>query len=215
MGRDGDNSSVNSWGDRQRPKGLGTKHLFFDVAKSGYVRESIKAEQDTRNKFYDNKLRLEKPPNVVFGETAEDCKNQYLVKVPANHETFNRDPETGKLLENPFRDTTLRGRNNQLVEYLMNPQTTLNAKAQKLADRIHKDTLKAKRDTVYYELRQHDNSIAVNSRTRELGCIEADLVPKQPELKNYGAKTYLRHFPNERSVPKFTQKTPSQTPGFA
>jgi hypothetical protein len=215
MGRNGDTSSVNSWGDRPRPKGLGTKHLFFDVAKSGYVRESIKAEQDTRNKFYGNKLLYEKPPNVVFGETAEDCKNQYLVKVPADHETFNRDPETGKLLEKASLDTTLKGRNQQLVEYLMNPRTTLNAKAQKLADKIHRDTLKAKRDCAFYELRQHDNAMAVNCRTRELSCIEADLVPKQPELKNYGAKTFLRHFPNERSVPRFTQKTPSQKPGFA
>ena len=214
----GRRGSMDSWGDRPRPKGLGTKHLHFDVANSGYVRESMKAEQDTRIRFYDSKYRLERPPNVVFGETKADCENQYLVTVPQTHECFTKDPHTGS----PCRDVaggetgaTLRDRNADLVQAVLLEAKTKSGATQKLADRIAREHLQAKRDVVFKQLRDADLTISHNVFEREQRVVDVDPLPPQPILKNRGTKSFLQAFPNERSKPKFTMKTPSEKPGFA
>ena len=206
-----------SWGDRPRPKGLGTKHLHFDVAKSGYVRESIKSEQDTRNKFYDEKLRLERPPNVVFGETKADCENHYLVQIPDNHDTYTKDPKTGKILPKFLNnsESTLRARNDELVNLILNDTRAKVDNTIELDKRIMTDQLKAKRNLVYEQLRQHDINISRNTFIREQSLIDVDLDPPVPILPKYGTKTFLRAFPNERSIPRFTAKISSLKPGFA
>jgi len=205
---------MDSWGDRPRPKGLGTKHLHFDVANSGYVRESMKAEQDTRNAFYDAKYRIERPPNVVLGETKADCTDQYLVSVPQTHECFAHDPHTGTALTGGNSEATLRGRNASLVQEVLHETNAKAQATQQLINRIAREQLIAKRECVYKQLRQADLTISKNARTRELAVEDVDPLPPQPILKNRGTVAFLQAFPNERSKPRFTQKTSSESPGF-
>lgn len=206
--------STASWGDRPRPKGLGTKHLHFDVPKSGYERENIMAADHTRNKFYDNKYRLEKPPNVVFGETKEEKAGQYLVTIPPHHEAWRMDPTTGTKLPSPeSAKDTVRRRNDDIVgAILFETANKVNASVA-LDKRIKLDQLKAKRKLVYEQLRKADTTIAVNPWKREQSLVDVDLAPTPPLLGKHGTVTYLRAFPSERSKPKFTNRVPGV--GFA
>jgi hypothetical protein len=210
MPKDGgndDNKSTASWGDRPRPKGLGTKHLHFDVERSGYLRESLKGETKTRNLFYDGKYRMEKPPNVVFGETPAEMKGQYLVKLPVNHSCFNTDPATGKKLNSsPMSTSTLKGRQNELAELVMWENDNKHGATLELQKRINKDQLKAKRKLCYEQLRQTDLLINNNTWVREQSLVDPDPLPLEPELPNRRLKSYLRAFPCERSKPKFTTR---------
>ena len=208
--KDDDAKSMDSWGARPRPKGLGTKHLHFDVPKSGYLREAIASETHTRNHFYDTKFGISRPPNTVFGETPSDVTGQYLVPLPADHECYSSDPSTGTARSRPSSgaSNTLRGRTVELVHTLQGPQNTVEEGCRKLASRIAADQLKAKRAAVFEQLRLVDVKISKNARERERSLVEPEGFPFPPEpiLPNRGLKTTLQSFPSLRSKPRFTQR---------
>jgi hypothetical protein len=196
-----DDRSIDSWGARPRPKGLGTKHLHFDVPNSGYLREAISAETHTRNIFYDTKYMLSRPPNTVFGETPEDVRGQYLVPVPPDHECFGT-PSMSNI------ENTLRGRTAELVSNLQQTQSSQHDAARQLQSRIAKDQLIAKRNAVFAELRQVDVLISKDAWDREKGLIDPYPFPDDLVLPNRGLKTTLMAYPSQRSKPKFTTRIP-------
>jgi hypothetical protein len=205
-----DDKTIDSWGKRPRPKGLGTKHKHFDVPNSGYMLESIAAETETRNKFYDKKYAFTRPPNTVFGETPKDVDGQYLVHLPKDHSCYQMDPATGGTTKlshaNNATSDTLRHRIDDVVTTVMHDSRTKTSQAYDLQRRIDVDTLKAKRDLVYKELRKADVVIAKNAWEREKGLLDPDPFPQNPNLPNRGIKTTLMAFPSLRSTPEFTQR---------
>jgi hypothetical protein len=214
--RQEDEKSVQSWGNRPRPKGLGTKHKHFDVPNSGYMKEAINSETHTRNEFYDNKYRLVRPPNTVFGETHAEAQGKYLVEIPADHECYTIDPATGLKTSglNSSSGSTLRNRIDALVTTVLHNctagSTLVHAKA--LQARIDKDNLQAKRDLVFQQLREAEVAINPNFRKREEGLVDPDPLPPDLILPNRGLNTTLRAYPSQRSKPKFTLRIPG--PGF-
>jgi len=211
--KESDAKSVDSWGARPRPKGLGTKHLHFDVPKSGYLREAIASETHTRNTFYDTKFGLSRPPNTVFGETPQDVSGQYLVPLPPDHDCYSYSFDStgaGTKFSRPSTSasSTLRGRTAELVSTLQGPGTAFTDDCRKLQSRIATDQLKAKRAAVFEQLRELDVKISLNARDREKGLIEPEGFPFPPEpmLPSRGLRTSLQAFPSLRSKPRFTAR---------
>jgi hypothetical protein len=210
--RQDDEKSEQSWGNRPRPKGLGTKHKHFDVPNSGYTKEAISSETHTRNTFYDNKYRLTRPPNTVFGETQAEVKGKYLVQIPQDHDCYKIDLATGLKTSGPASSSgnTLRSRIDALVTIVLHNcaagSTLTQAKA--LQTRIDKDNLLAKRDLVFRQLREAEVTINPNFRKREEGLVDSDPLPPDLTLPNRGLNTTLRAYPSQRSKPKFTLRIP-------
>ena len=139
---------------------IGTPHVYWDVATSGYEREGQTSAQVTRLKFARDKFTLRRAPNACFGEIEADTEGQYLVRMPTQHA-----PNQVQSAETSMR-TTIMSAKDRSVE-----------KCTAIEDRIRKDQLKHRREVVQKQLRELEYEMSGGRAGYEANRRETGLRP--------------------------------------
>lgn len=166
------------------PAKMGTPHVYWQVADSGYAKFAMKNENRTRVAFLHGRYSLERAPNALFAEKAEDTRGQFLVSVPSP-----RQIEKGRVDE-------------ELV--LANEQSQRANLAIGLQTRAEVERLKVEHARLSAELRNLNVMVSTNPFTREKALLAFDNPPDELTATRCGVKHYLQHFPCLRSKPQYT-----------
>jgi len=166
------------------PAKMGTPHRYWQVADSGYAKFAMKNEDRTRVAFLHGRYSLERAPNAVFAQNAEDTRGQYLVKVPSPRQIEKRRVDA---------ELVLAKEQAQQANLVIGLQT-----------RAEVERLKVEHARLSAELRNLNVMVSTNPFTREKALMAFDNPPIELETKRLGVKHYLQHFPCLRSKPQYT-----------
>jgi len=163
---------------------MGTAHKYWQVADSGYAKFAMKNEDKTRVSFLHGRYALERSPNPVLAETADDAKGWYLVKMPSDTAVARKREEA-----------ELASTNAALEQDNLALQLNIKTK---------NDLLQKEHARLSRELRELGVAISTNSFQREKALLSWEVEPVSYDPKRCGVKHTLQHFPCLRSKPRFT-----------